>query len=118
MSSRDKGNRLICLRDKINGLFSLCGCREALLWEARLTCGNGGRYNLEPMFLILSLMMLAQSEDIKNLRDVNPTIRKNAISTLAEKDAKEAIRPIIDLLARERDESVLNAAADALERLS
>ena len=70
------------------------------------------------MVLILSLMMLAQSEDIKNLRDVNPTIRRNAISTLAEKDAKEAIRPIIDLLARERDESVLNAAADALERLS
>jgi tetratricopeptide (TPR) repeat protein len=70
------------------------------------------------MFLILSLMMFAQSEDIKNLRDVNPIIRKNAISTLAEKDAKEAIRPIIDLLARERDESVLSAAADALERLS
>src|SRR5438105_14489359 len=70
------------------------------------------------MFLILSLMVLVQSEDIKNLRDVNPTIRKNAISTLSEKNSPEAVRPIIDLLGRERDESVLNAAADALERLT
>jgi len=70
------------------------------------------------MFLILSLMVLVQSEDIKNLRDKNPIIRKNSISTLAEKDSKEAIRPIIDVLGSERDESVLNAAADALERLT
>ena len=70
------------------------------------------------MFLILSLMLFVQSEDIKNLRDKNPIVRRNAISTLAEKDAKEAIRAIIDLLGSERDETVLNAAADALERLT
>jgi len=71
------------------------------------------------MVLILSLMMLTQSgEDIKNLRDVNPIIRKNAISTLAEKDYKDAIRPLIDLLGRETDDSVRSTAVDALERLT
>jgi tetratricopeptide (TPR) repeat protein len=70
------------------------------------------------MLLILSLMALVQSEDIKNLRDMNPTVRKNAISTLAEKNFPEGIRPIIDLLAREKDDSVLSAAVDALERLT
>ena len=70
------------------------------------------------MFLILSLMLLVQSDEISNLRDVNPVIRRNAISTLAEKGTQSAVRPLIDLLARETDDSVRNAAVDALERLT
>jgi tetratricopeptide (TPR) repeat protein len=70
------------------------------------------------MFLILSLMLLVQSDEINNLRDVNPTVRRNALSTLAEKRVESAIRPMIDLLARETDEQVRNTAVEALERLT
>src|SRR6185295_3606004 len=71
------------------------------------------------MTLLLSLMLLVQSDnEINNLRDVNPTVRKNAISTIAEKNVQAGIRPMIDLLARETDDSVRNAAVDALERLT
>ena len=70
------------------------------------------------MILILSLLMLVQSDEINNLRDVNPTVRKNSLSTLAAKDIKGGIRPIIDLLAREPDDSVRNAADVALEQLT
>src|SRR5499426_590943 len=70
------------------------------------------------MVMILSLMLLVQSDEIKNLRDVNPTVRKNAISTIAEKGDQAGIRPMIDLLAREPDDSVRGAAVDALERLT
>src|SRR5688572_26240956 len=70
------------------------------------------------MTLILSLLLLVQSDEIKNLRDVNPTVRKNAISTLSEKSDQAGIRPLIDLLAREPDDSVRVAAVEALERLT
>ena len=70
------------------------------------------------MFLILSLLALVQSDELNNLRDMNPTVRKNALSTIAAKDFKGGIRPIIDLLAREMDDSVRNAAVDALEHLT
>lgn len=71
------------------------------------------------MIPLLSLMLLLQSDEINNnLRDVNPTVRKNAISTIAAKDLKGGIRPIIDLLARETDDSVRAAAVEALEQLT
>jgi len=70
------------------------------------------------MFLILSLMVLVQSDEINNLRDVNPMVRRNALSTLAEKRVESAIRPMIDLLPRETDEQVRNTAVEALERLT
>jgi tetratricopeptide (TPR) repeat protein len=70
------------------------------------------------MTLILSLLLLVQSDEIKNLRDVNPTVRKNAISTIAEKGDQVGIRPMIELLAREPDDSVRREAVDALERLT
>jgi tetratricopeptide (TPR) repeat protein len=70
------------------------------------------------MTLILSLLLLVQSDEINNLRDVNATVRRNAISTIAEKRIESAIRPLIDLLARETDDSVRNAAVEALERLT
>src|SRR6185295_17409689 len=71
------------------------------------------------MTLLLSLMLLVQSDnEINNLRDVNPTVRKNAISTIAEKNVQAGIRPMIDLLAREPDDSVRREAVDALERLT
>ena len=70
------------------------------------------------MILVLSLLLLVQSDEISNLRDVNPTIRRNAISTLAEKGNQAAIRPLIDLLARETDDSVRANAVEALERLT
>ena len=53
------------------------------------------------MTLILSLLLLVQSDEIKNLRDVNPTVRRNAISTIAEKGDQAGIRPMIDRLARD-----------------
>src|SRR5688572_29613183 len=70
------------------------------------------------MTLILSLLLLVQSDEINNLRDVNATVRRNAISTIAEKRIESAIRPLIELLARETDDSVRNAAVEALERLT
>ena len=70
------------------------------------------------MTLILSLLLLVQSDEINNLRDVNATVRRNAISTIAEKRIESAIRPLIDLLARETDDSVRNAAVDALDRMT
>ena len=72
------------------------------------------------MTLILSLLLLVQSDEIKNLRDVNPTVRKNAISTISEKGDQAGIRPLIDLLVpgRESDDSVRSAADAALERLT
>ena len=70
------------------------------------------------MTWILSLLVLVQSDEIKNLRDVNPTVRKNAISTIAEKGDQAGIRPMIELLAREPDDAVRGAAVDALERLT
>src|SRR6185369_1063737 len=71
------------------------------------------------MMWILSLLALVQSEsEIKNLRDVNPVVRKNAISTLAEKGDPVGIRPMIELLAREPDDSVRREANEALERLT
>jgi uncharacterized membrane protein YhiD involved in acid resistance len=70
------------------------------------------------MTLVLSLLLLVQSDEISNLRDVSPVIRRNAISTLAEKGNQAAIRPLIDLLARETDDSVRASAVDALERLT
>src|SRR5579862_2525005 len=86
--------------------------------EGPLTCGNQPRYNALSMILVLSLLLLVQSDEISNLRDVNPVIRRNAISTLAEKGNQAAVRPLIDLLVRETDDSVRNAAVDALERLT
>ena len=47
------------------------------------------------MTLILSLLLLVQSDEINNLRDVNATVRRNAISTIAEKRIESAIRPLI-----------------------
>jgi hypothetical protein len=72
------------------------------------------------MILMLSLLLLSHQsgDEISNLRDYNPTVRKNAISIIAEKDMKGGIRPLIDLLARESDDSVRAGAAEALERLT
>ena len=72
------------------------------------------------MVVLLWLALLSQGEEanLRDLRDVSPTIRKNAISTIAEKDFKGGIRPLIELLARETDDSVRNATVDALERLT
>src|SRR6185503_11255594 len=70
------------------------------------------------MTWILSLLVLVQSDEIKNLRDVNPIVRKNAISTIAEKGDPAGVRPLIELLAREPDDSVRREAVDALERLT
>ncbi len=70
------------------------------------------------MSLFLALAMSLQAEEIANLRDVSPTVRKNACSTLAEKNSRGAIRHLIDLLHREADASVRAAAVDALERLT
>jgi tetratricopeptide (TPR) repeat protein len=71
------------------------------------------------MSLLLTLVLAAvQAEEIANLRDVSPTVRKNACSTLAEKNYRGAIYPLIDLLHRETDDSVRMAAVEALERLT
>jgi len=70
------------------------------------------------MLLIFSLLALVQSDEISNLRDFSPIVRRNAISTIAEKDIKAGIRPLIDLLSRESDDSVRAAAGDALEKLT
>jgi uncharacterized protein YoxC len=70
------------------------------------------------MTLILSLLLLVQNDEISNLRDANPLVRRAAITMISEKRSENAIRPLIDLLARETDDSVRNAAVDALERLT
>ncbi len=69
-------------------------------------------------FLLLALAGLLQGDEIANLRDVSPTVRKNACSTLAEKRSQVAIRPLIELLARETDAAVRDAALAALQTLS
>jgi tetratricopeptide (TPR) repeat protein len=73
---------------------------------------------MQGMFLIAFLALSLQADEIANLRDVSPTVRKNACSTLAEKNYKGAVRPLIDLLHRETDDSVRMAAVEALERLT
>jgi tetratricopeptide (TPR) repeat protein len=69
------------------------------------------------MWLFLVLALSAQDE-ISNLRDVSPTVRRNACSTLAEKQVQGALRPLIELLTRETDPSVRRAAVAALESIS
>jgi len=73
---------------------------------------------MQGMYLFLALALTVQADEIANLRDISPTVRKNACSTLAEKNYKGAIRPLIDLLYREPDDSVKRAAEEALERLT
>src|SRR5262245_57104850 len=70
------------------------------------------------MTLILSLMLLVQSDEITNLRDASPLVRRAAITMIAEKRIESAIRPLIELLMRETDDSVRNAAVDALDRMT
>jgi uncharacterized protein YoxC len=64
------------------------------------------------------MLCLAAQDEISNLRDVSPTVRRNACSTLMEKRATSAVRPLIELLARETDASVRGAAVAALESLT
>jgi tetratricopeptide (TPR) repeat protein len=70
------------------------------------------------MPLILSLLLLVQNDEISNLRDASPLVRRAAITMIAEKRNESAIRPLIDLLAREVDDSVRSEAVAALERLT
>jgi tetratricopeptide (TPR) repeat protein len=71
------------------------------------------------MSLLLALAVLLQdAELVQNLRDVNATVRRNTCAILGEKGVKSAILPLIDLLAREPDDSVKAAAVEALERLT
>jgi tetratricopeptide (TPR) repeat protein len=71
------------------------------------------------MPLLLALVLLAQDADwVQNLRDVNPTVRRATCGIIAEKAIKGATLPLIDLLARETDDSVKAAAVETLERLT
>ena len=71
------------------------------------------------MQLALALLLLAQdAEWVQNLRDINPSVRRSTCSILADKGVKAATLPLIELLAREPDDSVKAAAVDALERLT
>jgi tetratricopeptide (TPR) repeat protein len=70
------------------------------------------------MPFLLALLCLAQDSEIRNLRDVNPTVRRNACSIIAEKRLQGAEPELISLLARESDDAVKAAAVDALERLT
>jgi len=71
------------------------------------------------MQLALALLLLAQdAEWVQNLRDVNPTVRRSTCGIIAEKGIKSATLPLIELLARETDDTVKAAAVDALERLT
>ncbi len=71
------------------------------------------------MQLALALLLLAQdAEWVQNLRDVNPTVRRSTCGILAEKGIRAATLPLIELLARETDDTVKAAAVDALERLT
>lgn len=71
------------------------------------------------MPLLLALVLAAQdAELIQNLRDVNPTVRRATCGIIAEKNLRSATLPLIDLLARETDDSVKAGAVEALERLT
>jgi tetratricopeptide (TPR) repeat protein len=69
------------------------------------------------MIALLLSVFLAQDE-VSNLRDVSPTVRRNACSTLGEKRVTAGVRPLIELLARETDVKVRDAAVTALEVLT
>ena len=71
------------------------------------------------MPLLLALVLSAQdAELIQNLRDINPTVRRNTCVIVAEKNLRGATLPLIELLSREPDDSVKAAAVEALERLT
>ena len=71
------------------------------------------------MPLLLALVLAAQdAELIQNLRDVNPTVRRNTCGIIAEKGLRGATLPLIELLSRETDDSVKAAAVETLERLT
>jgi tetratricopeptide (TPR) repeat protein len=69
-------------------------------------------------FLLALLTLAAQESEIRNLRDVNPVVRRNAAVIIAEKRLYGAEPELIALLGREIDQSVRTAAVDALERLT
>src|SRR5689334_13391543 len=68
----------------------------------------------------LPLLVLVRSDELNigHRRHINPIVRRNALSTVAEMRIETAIRPVIDLLARETDDAVRSAAVDTLERLT
>jgi tetratricopeptide (TPR) repeat protein len=70
------------------------------------------------MAVFLALCLAVQSDEIANLRDVSAVVRRNACSTLGEKRVVSAIRPLIELLARETDNDVRAAALGALQNLT
>jgi len=70
--------------------------------------------------LLLVALVLPQGDvDYRALlRDVSPTVRRNAVSIIAERGIKAAVDDLIRLLGRESDAQVKAAAADALARLT
>lgn len=70
------------------------------------------------MGVILSLLLFAQDDPWRDLQHVNPEVRKHTCTLLGQKGVKSAIRPLIDLLGHEPDDSVKAAAVEALERLT
>jgi uncharacterized protein YoxC len=70
------------------------------------------------MHLFLSLLLYAQGDPVGDLQHINPEVRRHTCSLLGQKGAKTALRPLIELLGRESDDSVKAAAVEALERLT
>jgi hypothetical protein len=70
------------------------------------------------MGFVLSLILLIQDDATRDLQHINPEVRRAACQLLGQKGVKPAIRPLIDLLGHEPDDSVKAAAVEALERLT
>lgn len=73
------------------------------------------------MAVLLALLFSTPLQDVDYralLRDVNPTVRRNAISIIAERGYKAAIDDLVRLLGRESDAEVKADAAAALARLT
>ncbi|HLF95254.1 MAG TPA: tetratricopeptide repeat protein [Planctomycetota bacterium] len=70
------------------------------------------------MHFVLSLLLLFQEDPQNDLQHINPEVRKHACALLGQKGIQRGVRPLIDLLGRESDDSVRSAAVEALERLT
>jgi uncharacterized protein YoxC len=70
------------------------------------------------MHLVLLLCLFIQGDPVSDLQHINPEVRRHTCLLLGQKGQKTAIRPLIELLGRETDDSVRAAAVEALERLT
>jgi tetratricopeptide (TPR) repeat protein len=70
------------------------------------------------MHLLLLVLPFVQGDPVGDLQHINPEVRRHTCALLGQKGVKTAVRPLIELLGREQDDSVKQAAVEALERLT